>query len=228
MKRFLVSLAPFLAILSLWAYAYENQDRFPNPVAIHWGISGEPDGFADLQTHLLATTFALGIPAILWLVVVQMRKIPFVIRRLFLAIVGYLFVVLYFLMLRTFSIQLDLQDASSAQLGLEMLLWLIPFFALVPWLLTMPKVELSELVTVRYWGIPLLRIDFGEIVKVSTVFAKGSEFGGYGIRYSRGTTALLPSKGQALLLELVSGGRILIRSNQAPELAKQIELRMKH
>ena len=216
-----------MAMASIWVYVAQNQDRFPNPVAIHWDLTGQPDAFADLQTNLVITTIALGIPAVLWLVVVQLGKIPMVIRRLFLGIVGYIFGILFLLMFRTFAVQLDLQDARSAELGLEMMLWLIPFVALVPWLLSMPRVELKDSLSIRYWGIPLLRIRFEEVAKVSTTFARGSEYGGYGIRYARGTTAFLPSKGQAVILELWSGGRILIRSNNASELAKQIELRTK-
>jgi hypothetical protein len=224
MKRILVALSPILFVVALWIFATQNSDRLPDPVAIHWGITGAPDGFASLESQLTLSSAVLALVGLLWAGIVFINRIPKTVKVLFLAIVGSLWVLLFFVFSYSLVIQIDLQDARQANLSVGVLLaiLLIPL-SLVPWMLAKPKIEVGNRFKVRYWGIPLLNLDYSEIVSASVGEVRAGDFGGWGIRYANKTTAFMPSSGPALELKLQAGERILVRTNQATELVGEIE-----
>ena len=215
---------PTVLVAGLWLFVEQNRDRFPNPIASHWDISGQPDGFSDLNTHLAWSTGALALVAAIWFVVTVI-KTPRAIKVLFLVIVGYLFAILFLLMLQTFLAQLDVADASEVVLGPEFLLLLVPVFFLVPVMLSKPKIEVSEWLVVRLAGFPFLKLNYSEIKSASESKVDAKEFGGWGVRYANKTTAFIPNSGEALELDLVDGSRVLIRSDSSASLAKEINAR---
>lgn len=223
MRKALLAAFPALTIFMLWVWATLNSELFPDPVAIHWGITGEPDGFASLQSHLLLINLSLGLVAAIWAAIVYLKPIPKTLRNLFLVITGYLFVFMFALMFGTLWIQLGQPDATSASLGISWFAWMAPILLLVPMFLTMPSIDVSHAVRVLYFGLPLLTIEFSDIAQVGASTAKARDFGGLGIRFSRKTTAFLPSAGPVVELTLVGGERILIRSKHPDEIVGEIE-----
>ena len=224
MRKLLLGIAPATLIIALWVFVDQSRDRFPDPIASHWGLSGQPDGFSDLDTHLVWSTAALVLVWAIWFLVAVI-KLPRAIRVLFLLITGYLFAILFLLMLQTFVSQLDVLDASEVALGLEFLLLLIPVFLLIPVMLSKPSIEVSEKLVVRLAGFPFLKLGYHEISAASESEVRAGDFGGWGIRYANKTTAFVPSSGKALKLELVDGSKILIRSDSSAELVDKIETR---
>ncbi len=224
MKRILLALSPVALVAALWIFATQNISRFPDPMAIHWGITGAPDGFASFESQLVLTTAVLGLVGVLWAGVVFLNRIPRTLKVLFLAIVGSIWLLLFFLFVYTFAIQLDLEDARQANLSIVVLLATLIFpLALVPWVLAKPKIEVGEQFKVRYWGIPLLNLNYSEILSAGVGSVRARDFGGWGIRFANRTTAFMPSSGLALELHLQAGERILIRSDQAESLVREIE-----
>lgn len=224
MKRILLASSPIALVAALWIFVDQNRARFPDPVAIHWGISGAPDGFASLESQLVLTTATLALVGFLWATVVFLTRIPKTVKILFLAIVGSLWLLLFFLFAYTFAIQLDLGDASEAELSIVVLAAILVFpLLLLPWVFAKPKIEVGERLWVRYWGVPLLNLDLLEIQSATIGHVRASEFGGWGIRYANRTTAFMPSSGQALELTLGAGERILIRTDRADDLIRQID-----
>lgn len=224
MKRILLALSPVALVAALWIFATQNISRFPDPMAIHWGITGAPDGFASFESQLVLTTAVLGLVGMLWAGVVFLNRIPRTVKVLFLAIVGSIWLLLFFLFVYTFAIQLDLEDARQANLSIVVLLATLIFpLALVPWVLAKPKIEVGEQFKVRYWGIPLLNLNYSEILSAGVGSVRARDFGGWGIRFANRTTAFMPSSGLALELHLQAGERILIRSDQAESLVREIE-----
>ena len=221
MKKLFLGLTPFVAVgaLNLWAFA--NEDRFPNPMATHWGITGQPDGFASLVTHMTWTNFGLGLVALIWLIVTFI-KTPVAIKRIFLLIVGYLFAVLFLLMTYLLVIQLDVTDPTAIRFGGWMLLFLAPVLGLLPLMLSMPKVTISEQLKISLLGFPLLTLDLAQVNGAAISKVRASDFGGWGLRYANKTTAFVPSSGSALQLDLQDGTKVLIRNDDPQELVDLI------
>lgn len=224
MNRIPLALSPVALVAALWIFGTQNISRFPDPMAIHWGLTGAPDGFASFESQLVLTTAVLGLVGVLWAGVVFLNRIPRTVKVLFLAIVGSIWLLLFFLFVYTFAIQLDLEDARQANLSIVLLLATLIFpLALVPWVLAKPKIEVGERFKLRYWGIPLLNLNYSEILSAGVGSVRARDFGGWGIRFANRTTAFMPSSGLALELHLQAGERILIRSDQAESLVREIE-----
>lgn len=221
MKKFLVALAPIalIALLNLWVFG--NRERFPDPIAIHWGASGQPDGFGTLGNHMFWVNIGLGMVAIFW-VAVSFIKTPVAMRRLFQLVIGYLFALLGLIMLQTLLVQLDQPSSQGAELELWIFVFILPVFGLIPLLLAKPVIEIADEVVVRLRGISFLKVPLVDIENASEAELRAMDFGGWGIRYASKTTAFVPSSGPALLLELRDGSRVLIRSDQAQDQAREI------
>ena len=221
MKKFLVSLAPIalIALMNLWVFS--NRERFPDPLAIHWGASGEPDGFGTLDTHMLWVNIGLGMVVTFW-VAVSFIRTPVAMRRLFQLVIGYLFALLSLIMLQTLLVQLDQPSSQGAELGLWVFVFVLPVFGLIPLLLAKPTIEIADELVVRLRGISFLRVPLADIANASEAALRARDFGGWGIRYASKTTAFVPNSGPALLLELHDGSRVLIRSDQAQDQAREI------
>lgn len=224
MKKLLLILIPFLpiAVLNIWAEI--NRERFPNPMAIHWGITGEPDGFASLETHLFWVNLVLGMLATIWLLI-TFSNTPRALKRMFQLIFGLVYVLLSLMLWQTLVGQLDLPNAQDARFGFELLIWLVPIFGIAPLLLSKPQVQVSDRLSISLRGIPFLKLQYSEIESAKPSKVAARDFGGWGIRYAKKTTAFVPSSGPALELVLAGGARVLVRTDDATELAAQIESR---
>lgn len=226
MKRAMLALAPLFFIASFWVFVMANQANFPDPMAIHWGLGGEPDGFGSLEEKFGISVLVLLLIGGLWAALVYLGRIPRSVRLLFLAITGLIWLVLFVLFNYTFVIQLGLQDASEARLGVVFFvsLTLVPLL-MVPWLLSKPVIDIGQRLSVSYWRVPLLRVDYQNIESARESEARLRDFGGLGIRYANKTTAFMPSAGPAVELVLKTGEKVLIRTDQPRELVGEIEQR---
>lgn len=221
MRKFLVAIAPVFLILGLNLWAQANQARFPDPLATHWGITGQADGFASLETHLLWVNIGLGVVAAIWLLV-SLIQVPAALRKLFQGIVGYLFAFLFVVMTQTLWMQLDVTDSSETRFGLELFVLMLPALLLVPLMLSKPAVSVGDEVKVSLRGLTFLSLELTEIRAARAGTVRAGDFGGWGIRYANKTTAFVPSSGPALELELQNGTKVLVRSDAADDLATEI------
>ncbi len=226
MKRALTALVPAIFVALFWFFVSTNRSNFPDPLAIHWGLSGEPDGFGSLDGQLLMVSLVLLLVGGLWAGIVYLRRIPSSVRALFLVITGIIWMLLFVVFSYTFLVQFGLSDARDAGIDIVffVLLLTIPLLVL-PWLMSKPKIELGGQLRVYYWKVPMLRLRYKEVSSVEVVDARARDFGGWGIRYANRTTAFLPNSGPGVLLNLAGGERVLIRTDDASGIAQEITRR---
>ena len=223
MKRklwLLVFLGP--VVYSAWVYWLQSQALLPELMATHWGASGKADGFATASEHLIWANFALLLGSAVIAVSALIPRIHPTMRRLLLGVTSYFAVFIYGLMIYVVAAQIAVSDASSVELGLEILWFILPVLLLTPMMLSMPKVSLSDKLRIQLWGITFLSMDYQEIAQVGASEVKPSQFGGLGIRFAKGKVAFIPSKGSAMEILTKNGEVILVRSNQVDNLIAAI------
>ena len=221
--KWLLPLIPAL-IFNVWVFWLESQNLLPDPIATHWGLMGEPNGFAALDSYLLWSNFALLIAAAILSLVLWYPKIYPSLRKLFGIIVGYFYLFITALMFYVTGIQIGSSNAAQTSLQAWFLpIVLLPVVILIPLTLSKPTVVLGSGLEVRIWNIRFLKLDFDQISSVSKEFIKPSSFGGWGIRISGGKVAFVSSKGPALRIDTKNGEVILIRSNQVENLIAAIK-----
>jgi hypothetical protein len=218
-KRIFVGLAVLGPIgYTLWVLWLDSAGLLPEVLATHWGISGKADGFASVSEHLIWSNVALVLASAMLAISALLPKIQMAMRRLLLGVTGYFAMFIYGLMIYVIAAQIGLSDASSVQLGLEILWFILPVLLLTPMMLSMPKVSLSEKLRIQLWGITFLGLEYQEIAQLKASEVKPAQFGGLGIRFARGKVAFIPSKGPALEITTKAGEVILVRSNQVENL----------
>ena len=216
----LVFLGP--VVYSAWVYWLESAGLLPELLATHWGASGKADGFATASEHLIWANFALLLASAIVAVSALIPRIHPTMRRLLLGITSYFAVFIYGLMIYVVAVQTGVSDASSVELGLGILWFILPVLLLTPMMLSMPKVSLSDKLRIQLWGITFLSMEYQEIAQISASEVKPSQFGGLGIRFAKGRVAFIPSKGSAIEILTNSGEVILVRSNQVENLIAAI------
>lgn len=209
-------LAPFL--YAGWVLWLDARGVLPELLASHWGLGGEPDGFATVQEHLLWSMLALFLASGLLSAALGFKGIHQALRKLLLAIVGFASMFIYGLMIFVIVAQIGISDPASVKLSPWIILVMLPVVALVPMMLKMPNIVIGKNLRVELAGVPFVTLQFAEIESVSEEFVKPSQFGGWGLRYANGKVAFIPSKGPALRIHTKSGEVILVRSNQVQNL----------
>lgn len=228
MIRRYVAIIPLFAAAAFVLLAVYWQERLPEPVAIHFGVSGRADGFLEFWPSVLLNAFLIALPAIVTVLLSKGLKdksllgvflwLPIGLTGIFFAISGYLL-----------FIQLDLPAAEAASLDANFfLLVLSPIVLVMLLLLRKPKIQVGEnAVVVSSLGLDMLRIPYSEIVGTSIQHLRPRDFGGWGLRVNlSGDVAFLPSAGEAISIERASAGKILIRTDNSKELKNQIERKL--
>lgn len=228
MQKLLLSALPAFgyAAYFFWAQSLAEAGRLPNPLATHWGIAGVPDGFASLETHLAWAGLSFAITGIIWLVILWYPKIPGAIRLILLGISGVLYVILALIQVSALAIQIDLADATLSRFELPILVIFVPIAAMVFIFLAKPRIQIAERLSISLRGIPMFTTDYDRLKSVSVVNANWKEFGGLGLRVSRGRIAFLPNSGAAVELQTFAGETILVRSDSADAVVKELKARM--
>lgn len=226
LRKLNIWLFPLIAIAGLQALinALEASGQLPNPMAIHWGITMQPDGFvsvADFALTVLIVQFVLWLPLIaagLW------PKSKIRIRNLVIRVFGIVFWLVTVILGVSLFIQVGATDSAAVDFPWPVfagLLISIPF--LLMFLLSMPDVVVGKNVQIRLRGLKIMSFDPEEIVSASVGVVSASEFGGWGIRATTRKIGFVPSKGPAVKLILQDGTEVSIRSRTPEVIVASIE-----
>lgn len=214
-------LTPVSAVLFLgWVYFLIASASIPDPVAIHWGITGQADGFISRDSYMFVVVPAIIGPIALQILFhVLLRNSP-LIRKFIDVILSIVYWMLFVIILSATSIQVGSPDATQGSFPVFLLAFLLILIPFSLWFsLAFPEIELGEEFVIRLRGFKVLRVSMKEIQAVETTPMSPWNFGGLGIRVSGRTLAFIPSKGEGVVFTLNSGERIAVRSNQASEVA---------
>ncbi len=223
MKKIFVSFAILGPVAyTLWVLWLESTGALPNVLATHWGVSGQADGFSQVSEHLIWSNVALVIASAMFAISALLPKIHPVLRRILYVITGYFGLFIYGLFSYVIASQIGVQDPSTVRIGLEVLWFVLPVLLLTPIALSMPKVSISDKLRIQLWGLNILALEFADIESVTSYEIKPAQFGGWGLRFTRGIVAFVPSKGPALEIKTRAGEVILVRSNQVENLIAAI------
>ncbi len=226
LKRLNTWLVPPLAIagLQVLIYSLHFAGQLPNPMAIHWGITMQPDGFAsvsDFALTVLIAQLALWLPSIaadIW------PKSKIRIRNLLILVFGIVFWLVTAILCVSLFIQVGATDAAAVDFPwpvFVVILLAVP--VLLGFLLSMPEVLVGESVQIRLRGLTIMSFDPEEIVSASVGVVSAREFGGWGIRLTTRKIGFVPSKGPAVKIYLQDGTEVSIRSKDPKAIVASIE-----
>ena len=219
-------LVPPLAIagLQVLIYSLDFAGQLPNPMAIHWGITMQPDGFvsvSDFALTVLILQLALWLPSLaadIW------PKSKIRIRNLVILVFGIVFWLVTAILCVSLFIQVGATDAAAVDFPwpvFVVILLAVP--VLLGFLLSMPEVLVGESVQIRLRGLTIMSFDPEEIVSASVGVVSAREFGGWGIRLTTRKIGFVPSKGPAVKLQLQDGTEVSIRSKDPKAIVASIE-----
>ena len=212
----------YLAFL-FWIWVLVSTQALPDPVAIHWGISLEPDGFIPASQYLVLNSSVLGSAVILYLGFALWTKRMKLLRKFIGFTLAGIYWMLFLIMFTATAIQISASDATAVRLPITAFVALLILIPASIWLfLAFPKLEVSDSISVRLRGIKFLDLNFSEIASASleTIYAR--QYGGLGIRIRGKRIAFIPSKGQALVLKLQTGEEVAIRVRSGQAILSQI------
>ena len=190
----------------------------PDPVAIHWGLSGQSDGFVALDSYLLVVAPAILIPWVLQALFYVLQKNVPLIRKFITAVLSFIYWMLFVIMFSATASQVGLFDSAQSTFPVSLMAFLLVLIPISLWFsLAFPAVELGNELVVRLRGIKVLSVPMKEVIAVETASMSSWNFGGLGIRVSGKTLAFIPSKGEGVVFSLRTGEKIAVRSKQASE-----------
>jgi len=214
-----VFLIPASAALFLgWVWFLTSSGSLPDPVAIHWGLSGQADGFLARDSYMLVVAPTILIPVVLQvLFYVLQRNLP-LIQKFVAVVLSVIYWMLFVIMFFATISQVGLLDAAQSNFPVLLLAVLLILIPISLWFsLAFPLIEIGTELTVRLRGIKVLSVPMKEVLGVETTSMSSWNFGGLGIRVSGKTLAFIPSKGEGVVFSLKTGEKIAVRSKQASE-----------
>lgn len=212
-----IFLTPFSALMFLgWVFFLVSSGALPDPVAIHWGLTGEADGFVPRDSYLQIVAPAILVPwALQILFCVLLRKTP-LIRSFIQVTISIIYWLLFFIIVLATAAQLDVLSASESRFPIFLIALLLVFIPASLWFaLSFPSIELGENLVIRLRGIKVLTIPMKQVQSVQMATLSPWNFGGLGIRVAGKTLAFIPGKGEGVIFLLASGERIAVRSKDA-------------
>jgi hypothetical protein len=215
-----VFLIPASAALFLsWVWFLIGSGGLPDPVAIHWGLSGQADGFLARDSYLLVVAPAILIPLMLQVLFYVLQKNVPLIRRFVAVVLSIIYWMLLLIMFFATISQVGLLDAGQSTFPVLLLAVLLIMIPVSLWFsLAFPSIEIGSELVVRLRGIKVLSVPMQDVLGVETASMSSWNFGGLGIRVSGKTLAFIPSKGAGVVFSLKTGEKIAVRSKQASEL----------
>jgi hypothetical protein len=193
-------------------------------MAIHWGITMQPDGFAsvsDFALTVLIAQLALWLPSIaadIW------PKSKIRIRNLVILVFGIVFWLVTAILCVSLFIQVGATDAAAVDFPWPVFVVIVLAVpVLLGFLLSMPEVVVGKDVQVRLRGLTIMSFDPEEIVSASVGVVSAREFGGWGIRLTTRKIGFVPSKGPAVKIYLQDGTEVSIRSKDPKAIVASIE-----
>jgi hypothetical protein len=213
-----------IAIFQFLIYQLESAGALPTPMAIHWGITMQPDGFVSVSEFALT---CLVIQLLIWLPSVALSiwaKAKVRIKNLLLLVGGIVFWLLTGILTASLLIQVGAADATAISFPLPLFVFIIVSVPLLlVFLLAMPEIVVGESVEVKLRGFTVMSFPPEEIVGASVGSVSAREFGGWGIRLTRRKIGFIPSNGPAVKLNLQDGTEVSIRSKASEAIVRQIE-----
>ena len=214
-----VFLIPASAALFLgWLWFLTSSGSLPDPVAIHWGLSGQADGFLARDSYMLVVAPTILIPLVLQvLFYVLQRNLP-LIQKFVAVVLSVIYWMLFVIMFFATISQVGLLDAAQSNFPVLLIAVLLILIPVSLWFsLAFPSIEIGTELVVRLPGIKVLSVPMKEVLGVETTSMSSWNFGGLGIRVSGKTLAFIPSKGEGVVFSLKTGEKIAVRSKQASE-----------
>ena len=198
----------------------------PARVAIHWGTSGDPDGFADASwfSYVITGLYLILLLILGYLTFSRKRRL---LRQVFFPVVASVSSFLLFVLSGSLFMQVGSSgEGSVLPVTLILLLTLVLTLGLLTLALAKPSVRLTNNLQVYLLGIKVLAIEFSSLSGAKEIELRARDFGGLGIRYARGTLAFMPSAGSGVLIATNYGESIAIRSQESKNLAEEITRRI--
>ena len=217
-----VFLIPASAALFLgWVYLLIGSGAIPDPVAIHWGITGQADGFISRDSYLIVVAPAILIPLALQILFHWLQRKSPLIRKFMTAVFSIIYWMLLVIMFSATASQAGSLDSAQSSFPISMIVFLLVLIPMSLWFsLAFPSIEIGNDLVVRLRGIKVVSIPMKDVQAVETALMNSWNFGGLGIRVSGRTIAFIPSKGEGVVFSLHTGEKIAIRSKQASEVSK--------
>jgi hypothetical protein len=226
LRKLNIWLFPAVAIAGLQVLinTLDAAGQLPNPMAIHWGITMQPDGFVsvgDFALTVLIVQFVLWLPLVvadLW------PKSKIRIRNLVMLVFAIVFWLVSVILGVSLFIQIGATDAAAVDFPWPLfaaLLLSIP--VLLIFLLSMPEVVVGKNVQIRLRGLTIMSFPPAEIVSAVVGTVSAREFGGWGVRLATRKIGFVPSKGPAVKLHLQDGTEVSIRSKDPKAIVASLE-----
>jgi hypothetical protein len=226
LRRLNIWLVPPLAIAGLQVLIFwlDSAGQLPNPMAIHWGITMQPNGFVSVSEFALSVLIlqlALWLPLLL----ADVRpKSKTRIRNLVVLVLGIVFWLVTTILCVSLFVQIGAADGAAVYFPwplFAVILLSVP--VLLAFLLSMPEVVVGKDVQIRLRGLNIMSFGPEEIVSASVGVVSAREFGGWGIRLTTRKIGFVPSKGPAVKLNLQDGTEVSIRSKDPKAVVASIE-----
>jgi hypothetical protein len=226
LRRLNIWLVPPLAIagLQVLIFLLDAEGQLPNPMAIHWGITMQPDGFVSVSEFALSV---LILQLVLWLPLLLADVWPKSktrIRNLVVLVLGIVFWLVTTILCVSLFVQIGAAAAAAVYFPwplFAVILLSVP--VLLAFLLSMPEVVVGKDVQIRLRGLNIMSFGPEEIVSASVGVVSAREFGGWGIRLTTRKIGFVPSKGPAVKLNLQDGTEVSIRSKDPKAIVTSIE-----
>lgn len=214
-------------IFLIWVNFLIISGSLPDPVAIHWGMTGQADGFIARSSYLLVVGPAIVIPLALKILFYFLLRKLTLIRKFIGAILSFTYWMLFVIMLSATATQIGSSNAEQSNFPIVLIAFLLLLIPFTIWFaLAFPEIDLINALAIRMRGIKVLSVPFSEIRGVETAHMSPWNFGGVGIRVSGKTLAFIPSQGEGVVFSLNSGEKIAVRSKQASEVASSVLSRL--
>jgi hypothetical protein len=215
-----IFLIPASAILFLgWVSFLINSAALPDPVTIHWGITGQADGFIPRSYYLLVVAPAILIPYVLQVLFYALQKNVPIIRKFMSTVLSIIYWMLFVIMFSATATQGSALSSAQSSFPVSLIVFLLGLIPIILWFsLAFPAIELGNKLVVRLRGIKIVSVPMKDVRAVETASMSSWKYGGLGIRVSGKTMAFIPSKGEGVVFSLKTGEKIAVRSKQASAL----------
>jgi hypothetical protein len=203
-----------IVVFLVWVNLLIATGALPDPIAIHWGITGQADGFVDRDSYLQVVAPAMIIPWLLQVVFFTTKRRSPLIREFITGILSIIYWMLFLILFFATTTQLSQASADQSTYPLGILGALIILIPIALWFsLAFPSLEMGSELIVRLRGVKVLSVPMIDVVKVEKSKLSPWNMGGLGIRASGNTLAFMPSKGDGIVFTLRSGEKIAVRSH---------------
>lgn len=209
-------------LFGIWLLNLISLDALPNPVAIHWGITGQADGFLPLENYWLVPTTSFFLTWLVQLLFLWLlRKTP-IIRKFIDGVITCVYWLLFLIMTTATGSQINIDSSLDSTFPVWFIAVLFLLLPLSLWFaLAFPKVEIGDDLVVRIRGVKFLTVKALDLIDAEITEMSPWKYGGLGVRASGKTLAFVPNKGKGVLFLLRSGESIAIRSDSPENLLSQ-------